>query len=316
MVGGCNYEAYPGVELEAHNASVGAAVHVLFGGRLGYLGSRSIAGPLDGITSSLGRGSLLQAAILAGALHDLGKSSPVYPFKGRDDRASYTGHELAGAVVIHRAALELRKRRRVGEALILELAAWAVARHHSAMKGRHPADLWEELKNPWGRARATRLWEGALKALLGLVTRPECLSRGIPRALKGSWVERALLDAAGELGDKLQASRGGGGERLVGGLLVQALEELSTYPEWLKGVIPPGRWAAYVSIASGALIVADILVAGSEGRGTDEGAGPAYAEWWRRELGVEAVRRVEGLAGDPSRAESVLGEALGAMLRL
>ncbi len=324
MTGPCNAQAYQGVRLSTHNAGVGAAVSELFKSRLGNLGSRSIAEPLDKAVGWRG-GSLLQASILAGALHDLGKSSPIYPIKRSGGKASYRGHELAGAVVIHRAAMELRRRRMVRQALLLELAAWAVARHHSAMKNRHPVDLRGYIGGAWS-TRGESGWRGSewlrqlidsgLEALQGLAENPECASSGIPEALRGSWVERALIEAAAKLGGTLDAWR----RQSVGGvlrrILSQALIELSTYPDWFDDLIPSGRWAALVFIASGAVIVADTLVSGAEGRETDEGVAPSYVEWWRREFGVEALELAKTLARDPSEAERVLGEALEPTLRL
>lgn len=306
MVDKCNQEAYPSIGLRQHNACVGASAYMLFRDRLDGLGSRSIVGRLEEITTRLPKRFLLYAVVIAGSMHDIGKSSPVYPFKGHNNRASYAGHEIAGAFIIHKAAFDLIEKEMKLEALLLELAAWAVARHHSAMIERHPADLKADLRGK------------ALKALLDIVKRPECLSTGIPMPLRGSWVEKALLETIKKMRSRLYSRDSRDSKKIIGGLLNWVLEELYRYPQWLKVLIqptiPPGRWAAYVSIASGAVIVADILVASAEGRKTDDRVNPAYVEWWRRELSKEASENVDKLTKNPKECESILSEVLEPLL--
>ncbi|GAB6148795.1 HD domain-containing protein [Stetteria hydrogenophila] len=286
-MGACNELAFhsPRVELRLHNASVGAAVYILFRDRLGALGERSLAAPLNRAAGI--PGALLASAVLAGALHDVGKASPLY--RGKQ---SYYGHELAGAVLLQRAAEWLESKGMRGEAVLLELAAWAVARHHSAMKDRHPVDA-ANLPGPTGRAAG---------ALAELLESPECALKALP-PLPG-WVRDAVAGALYDLSDRAAAQ----GKGWVMHLLKEKLWMLAgrqnitrETPSTPEG-IPAGRWMVYASIATGAVVVADTLVASAERRAgeeagaTDEAAGPAYVELWRAELDPGAVRRVEDLA--------------------
>lgn len=281
MTHGCSWEpeAYKGVELRKHNTAVGAAVKVLFGERLS--GSGMVASKFD---ETIGHGSLALASILAGATHDMGKASPYYK-----DRGSFPGHEIVGASLLHRAGGILIERlgaEASGLAVILELAAWAVARHHSAMKDRHPSSLSDRFKKQ------------AIKALQGLIEEPECLIRGIPKPLADSWFSELLLEAIKTDNENPR------------GFIGEALNSLKAYGGIVKHVrIPDSRWIAYVSMASGAVIVADILVASYEGRRTDDEVVPDYAEWWKRELGSRA-NRVEELAKNAKEAEETLKDAI------
>ena len=282
-------EAFKGVELSLHLAAVGAGVYVLFRERLSKAGL--VARPLLEATKSLGGNPLIIAAVLAGSLHDVGKASPYYAAIN-----SFSGHEIVGAMIVYDAALSLYREGRRGLALITELAAWAIARHHSAMEDRHPASIGMSRRG----SRAQSFVNNARRALEELRRSPECLVEGLPEVLRDTWIADSLTRVL--LG-------------LSTGDVVNRLNYLINYEGSIasKFNVPRRSWAAYVSIASGAVIVADILVAGAEGRETDEGGGPAYVEWWRRELG-ESSKVVEELARNPVKAGEVLREALSPLL--
>ncbi|MEB2835837.1 MAG: HD domain-containing protein, partial [Desulfurococcales archaeon] len=189
---GCGWEpqAYPGVPLHCHNASVGAGAYAVAADRVEA--SRLLTAPLD---AAAGGGSLLASTVLAGALHDLGKASPHYRGRG-----SYYGHELAGAAVIYNASRIARARGDRALQTRLLLAAWAVARHHAAMRDRHPSSPSESLVRE------------ASRALEALAREPECLPEALPGPLRGSGLESLLLESLEDL-------RGRAGRLLWGSIL-------------------------------------------------------------------------------------------------
>ena len=249
--------------------------------------SNTLTEPLRHAARRVGSQALLLAAVLAGALHDIGKASPYY-----SNMKSFLGHEIAGATLIYRASRLMLREGKSVEALLLHIAAWAVARHHSAMIERHPMNLGDRFRR------------AAIKAVESLANYPVCVLEGTPKLLAHGWIGTALVKAAREAGQYEPAA-----------VVNNALEGLRTYNEAtsLPDKISAEKWAAYVSMTTGALIVADILVARYEGRGTDEGAGLAYVKWWHRELGkkVEEVRR---LTSNPANAEIELKRILSPLL--
>ncbi len=276
-------EAYGGVPLDRHNAAVASAVDALLGERLRMAGL--LAGPLAEATGLPGGEALWTSAVLAGALHDVGKASPHYAGRG-----SYYGHELVGAALLLEAALGVW-RDSPGGALLLALAAWAVARHHAAMQGRHPLKA----------ARGGGIVRAAASAVRALARAPGCLSLGLPPEVRGTRLEGLLLDALERLGANT-------------GRLPSLAQSLATYQgvEALAEKAPgmgAQRWAALVSAASGAVIVADILVASSEGRDTDDRGGRAYVVAWLDELGPAAGRVVQRLASSPPASPALASMA-------
>ena len=268
-----------GSPLRCHNAAVGAGIYILFRERLG----------LDGVDKRLGecpmKGCLLLSSALAGALHDVGKSSPHYR-----DLGSFRGHEILSAMIVYEASnilLELERSLK-WEALIMRIASWAIARHHAAMEDRHPSSLRPDLH------------EEAQKAMDRLAREPGCLLESLPRAVRDSSLASVLVRALESLGK----------EEILNTRRITSVNKDILSPWGLD----PKKWASLVAIAAGALIVSDILVAGYEGRNTDEGAGRVYVRWWHRELGDEKVERVKVLARDCDHAEEVLSRTLRPLL--
>ena len=118
----CNDEVYTSVGLKWRNATMSAAEYELFGDRLKHLGSREFVNSLGRVVSRLGPKVSPRALIPATTLHNLGRASPSYPFKGRDGRVSYSGHEVVRAIPLHKArGMLLREELTGGLRLVLEL---------------------------------------------------------------------------------------------------------------------------------------------------------------------------------------------------
>jgi len=261
--------AYSRVDLDKHNITVGAAVYIIFGKRLEAL--YLLSKPLEHYT---GLNNVLQrASVLAAILHDIGKASPYYAYK-----ENFLGHEAVGAIIIQRAGKLLLRKGMYRTALLLELASWAIARHHAAMKNRHPFQ-WD---NDYLKITA--------EALDRLKKEPDCLSAALPKILRGGKLENLLRLAVNETH-----------KNIVREVKTNLTKLPSTWP-----AIVSNRWLAYVSIITGILIVADIIVASNEGRETDEKAGKAYLKWWEKEIGKELLTKVKSLISNTSEAEKLV----------
>ncbi len=296
---GCSWapRAFEGVPLRRHNAAVAAAAAVLLGERIGR--SRLIAYPLEKATGLDGARLLLAASVLAGGLHDAGKASPYYR-----DRGSFYGHEMVGAALAYSAASRLGKEGYGPLALAMHIASWAIARHHSAMRERHPKYLAESAPDVRGDAeRVEDLVRAASEALKALKREPGCLEEALPRPLQrpplGDAIMEALEGVGAEPGDVRRYAK-----------------ELSSYLGRAGVVyeIPAHAWLASVWIASGALIVADILVARFEGRSSDDGSSSVYVESWMRELGV-TPESLRSMAASEDDVDKIIVEALEPLLR-
>ena len=274
--------------LDEHNLHVAGAVVELFRERL--TAGTPFNRRLDDATGI--NSTLYKATVLAALLHDLGKASMLY-----QERGSYRLHEHVSAMLIIEAgahaghSLDLAPATGGGGLLYL-LAAAIAGRHHSAMRGRHPLDLYESLSGPQGSGSPLRILAAAIGSLDPGMARA-AVARGLPGIL-GDAVTAAAERATGNLrawsasyiGDRVGLyARLGGGDALQGRLL---------YPA--------------VHAGTGALIVADILVAGLERRG-DYPRG--YIMYWMRELRAE--QRLAGLLEEPPLDEvsSIVEEVLG-----
>jgi len=267
-----------GVEspLTLHLARVGEA-SCRVAGRMVAPGRRpySVLGEPLGVD---GGAAVRAAAGLAGLLHDLGKASGYYQVERR--ARSFPGHEALSAALAYEAHRDLLHGS-PGLAALLALAAWAVARHHSAMEGRHPRDM-RDIRSPAYR-EALKAVEALDPATVEAVTR-----EAYP----------PLTSLAGPLGRAAERLRGNA--RLLGEALAWASDPRK--PSELLGV-REAEWLVLVETVAGALIVGDILVAGEERRasreGDEESGWPVYAAAWLRELGFhgELRRVVEGGRG-------------------
>jgi len=182
-------------------------------------------------------------------------------------------------VLLQRAARVMLERGEDRASCLLNLAAWSVARHHSAMECRHPSDLARllrgELKDEWLAGKCKRFYAMLERALSSV--RVEAVTEAIPEELRGTWLSDVISEAVGSL-------RGEEGK-----VLRSSLEHLSLHvngsPMFCE--LDKDTWTSLVEVSSGALIVSDILVASRERRSSDDGLSRAYIRAWERELGVE-----------------------------
>ena len=259
--------AYHGVPLAEHLARVALAADRLMAWRLRAKTSYRLAfDRAAGIEDGLYR-----ATMLAAALHDLGKASSIYQRRGGK---SFWLHEHVGGLLLAEASKEAAEADR-GRAALLWLAAMAVSRHHSAMEGRHPRSLSSAAMRAGGSPRELR-WIG--KAVQELD--PGVVSRLASR-LGLDWLLGDL-----EAGLERLRARSGSPERLAS--LLKSLAEPKP-PGWLGPGVLPGAAQALVNTASGSVIVADIIVADSERRSSDEGASPVYVRYWVEELSAQGT---------------------------
>jgi len=267
--------AYPGVPLQRHLCCVAEALRV-------YMARRLVARvpAVAWFEGHTWRGSVLDAGLLAAALHDVGKASRYY-----EGKRSFYLHEAVSAVFavgLYRWLVGAGSR----AAPVALLAAMAVARHHAAMRGRLPRELAGNTKSLTIIAEA-----------LGAFEAGDMVSAGI-HDLLGETVLAVLVGEYVDLARQAPVARA----RVVGERLRQlaAPRELASA---MGGEVSGEYAGALVSMVTGALIVADVLVAGVEGRedegrrsgvrgdeAGDESGAPAYARHWAEELGAGDLR--------------------------
>jgi len=210
---------------------------------------------------------------VTGLLHDLGKASSFYLSRTSDVdcKISFYNHEHVGAIVVLLAIIqenpEVQNR--------ATLAASIIARHHSAMEGRHPWMLGKKT----GKDRDMKDIAMAVTELLRdedtRLKLSGILKGGLSAVASEEW--RRLLDAIVKLldsGSSIEVDAG-------------VVEELvSRYRLDGRAEDDMDCWRGFMTLlksASGALIVSDILEA-SASRGGYGGFGRAYVNYWLREL--------------------------------
>jgi len=211
---------------------------------------------------------------VTGLLHDLGKASSFYLSRtgDADCKISFYNHEHVGAIVI----LLARNQEDLEAYYRAILAASIIARHHSAMEGRHPWMLGKKT----GRDRDMKDIAMAVTELL----RNEDTRLKLSGILKGGlsvvaseeW--RRLLDAIIKLLDSGSSIEANAGD-------VKELVNAYKFDREVENV-DMDCWRGFMALlksASGTLIVSDILEA-SASRGGYGGFGRAYVDYWLKEL--------------------------------
>ena len=292
MSGPCAYydretrTCYP---LHEHSRNVARAIGTLFQERL------SKTPPAARIPFLSGR--LLEAGVIAGALHDIGKASRHYQERLQSGSpGGFWLHEYIGSLILAEAASTLIMRDKRPEAAVLLLAAGAVARHHAAMRNRHPTILLggHPIATIAGghRARHRGAGETVRNALIQIQRAaarldPEEALNAAPLSLVPDWargpIEEAIRIVPNMAGEEIiQTLRTSIpatalAERIAGSKHTSPLITTENPPRTRQAVI------SHLYRLSGALIVSDILVAGCERR-PGEGPERAYAKSWMREL--------------------------------
>jgi len=267
--------------LDEHSRNVSKAIVRLFEARLRAKPRGLYAPVLDE--------NLLEAARLAGLLHDLGKASLYYQERvWQGGPGGFQYHEYLSTLIIT-TAIENELRDEDEElSAILALSAAAIARHHVAMKSRHPTLLFHNLEKRDRQIMETRnkfqqevynaaqhLDPNTLDSAIGKDT----LSQPVKNAIRRAMEEVKALSHEDITSTLKQYVRSQDlATKIYGG---QGMEGLLTIG---SGQRP--RQEAVIGLlyrVAGALIVGDILVAGCERR-PGEGPEKAYARSWAQEL--------------------------------
>ncbi|MCE4624525.1 MAG: CRISPR-associated endonuclease Cas3'' [Desulfurococcales archaeon] len=266
-------QCYP---LETHSINVSTALEKLFHKKLKAIPAKA---RLPGLSERL-----LEAGILAGLLHDLGKASQYYQDRVRSgEPGGFKYHEYLSALIIIEAAEKLRTDHGMNvEAALLLLVAGAVARHHAAMKDRHPTNL---LSNPILKTNQNPLKEINL-ATAGLDE--QTIENAIPLNRLPTWLRDPLHEAIHsiqkihdndiiniKLRENLTAHNLAA--KILGNETTEPLIKTGTREDMTPIII------GLLYRLTGALIVSDILVAGCERR-PQQGPQTAYAKSWINEL--------------------------------
>ncbi len=281
----CEPQAFPGILLRSHLAAVGAAVNKLFSLRLSRL-SRLARELKEYVSNKI---NLLKIAELAASLHDIGKAAPYYQVDL--EAARFPGHELVSAAILVQSYELLVEAGKDKLATLMLLAGWAVSRHHAAMPERHPTAL-TSLKYSSG------ILQAAARALQSLAAEPGCIDASLPLPVRHR-IGNILVDATMRLTKLARATK-------PTILLVETIRSLNTIPS----IVSPlkRKWHVYVSIITGAIIVADVLVAKIERRDTDDKM-VGYAAWWLRELSIQEDE-IRQLVGSIDASEQLLDSEL------
>ncbi|AFK51437.1 hypothetical protein TCELL_1014 [Thermogladius calderae 1633] len=223
----------------------------------------------------------LKLAYCAGVLHDLGKASGYYleEFKKNYRRQSkkeltFPLHEHVVGVVLEWLAL-----RESNEHLkaYYDLLAKVVSRHHAAQPGRHPAKVLlseDAEKNAEVMARAIKGFTNPrVKTFLNKL---EGVCRNSNYCGQCSKVLEVMKAVKGTEFENVAAYVGTYAKSYT------SLDSLSGYPNVDKAVLH-----RLVTSITGALIVADNLVADYERRTSSDEVGRLYVEYWKVELADE-----------------------------
>jgi len=226
-------------------------------------------------------------------MHDLGKASPYY----QERRSGFLGHEHVSAAVLLEAARAAGTECREGgcqPGYLLLLAAHAIARHHAAMRSRHPVYIAVTLGSHAGGAGAHRVVEEASQALCRLAEDAEEAVAALPCSLDGTPLAGIVAEALKRLG------------RDCKGAVLDAVTTLASTESLQAGM----RGFAWVAVLSGVVTVADILGASverAEGEDEEGALKNAYARSWADEApqAWEAAQRYAwrpGEAWEPGEA--------------
>ncbi|MCX8196630.1 MAG: CRISPR-associated endonuclease Cas3'' [Acidilobaceae archaeon] len=240
-----------------------------------------------------------RALLLAAALHDLGKASRKYDRRGSSGKISFMYHELASAYILYRSAVqESQEERRV-----FWIAAKVISRHHAAMDDRHPVDIRDmigslpdvidKVSNTIGCLRpgeAENVVSEVMDKLQKRSSQLAYLRNEIGSALQDLKVVRGQLSRiikpfimreemcyqdAGKHG-KEELRRDSRLHRDVW----QFIDNLARVRDRANG----RNYYPIIASLSGALIVADNLVAHYERRTSDDEASENYMRHWQHEL--------------------------------
>jgi len=193
---------------------------------------------------------------VAAVLHDIGKASTYYRDRiYREGELSFWLHEYVSAIIIYRASRLDNVNSE--DTKLLRTVAKVVSRHHSAMRDRHPLDLYERLRSD---ERTSKYLEKVLKH----VDRD-----GIMDVLKENYT---YLGRFREYIEEVLKSD-------LTGKIHDFLDQIKVE----KNEVP------LVASLTGFLIASDCLVANSEGRESDDGHSPLYVKRWEEELGKSFI---------------------------
>ncbi|GBF08719.1 tRNA nucleotidyltransferase [Aeropyrum pernix] len=272
--------------LDLHNLRVAYTLKHLFEQRLSAL--TPTARSLEAFTGL--EKPLLQSAVLAAVFHDAGKSSSLYRVWAERGKASFAMHEHVSALTLLKGFEEISRESGSGCTTVARIAASALARHHTAMKGRHPDDV----------AR------GGSKAVKTIVEASSKLSPDLaPSSVPVNTLEKLAREGftrAAEAGSK-------GVETVKSHLYYTTTEGIRKQARAIGiNTVNEAMLLAAVQTVAGALIVSDILVAWRE-RGEEDRPAKAYATSWMREL--EAREALEkAVREDPESMEQSIEASL------
>ncbi len=285
--------------LREHNWRVARALQLLFNNQLEAMT------PWNRVLRRAGL-STAEAGVAAALLHDLGKASKYYQEK-LGEGYGFRYHEHVSAYTLLAAAKLLEKRGDRLSAATLLLAAGAVARHHAAMKGRHVLEL---TSSPWAvRSRATvkacSTIAEAVRGLRGAEPGEVTVLKALPLAARTA-IEEALRkgpsyvlgsEPCSELSKLLIGPGDGSG---IGWAIATLATRILGAGREEKRLLARAASAAIYTV-TGALIVADILVAGLERRREDDPA-PLYAKSWAQELDGQAMAVLREILGEKQKS--------------
>ncbi|MFN3805378.1 MAG: CRISPR-associated endonuclease Cas3'' [Pyrobaculum sp.] len=228
-------------------------------------------GELDILARKTGWGDVRTAMWLSGYFHDVGKASRYYKERWEEGgRLSFPYHEYLSAIML----MELSNTDDDRLMCIYKTSAKVVARHHTAMAGRHPSMLYGQLA------------EVIKKALEGLEV------EDVAKVLQGvGHVGNMAQDIRQRMGDVIREAKGMEVGEITG--IVEDLAILNERVEVCGGL----NELLTVRTLTGLLIIADNLAAGVEGRNPEDQPVPLYTRYWARELRPRLKRCVEIVPG-------------------